>query len=128
MKFKPERWLAAAEDPVNNALPQAVTGGYQHLGTFGEGPRMCIGYRLAVLEIKTLLFTLIRDFHFDAVDRVSIRDPKTGQLTGEMMDVKVYSTFGAGLVQPRVRDGEKAGMGGIWLPVKIRPMEEDVTQ
>ena len=124
MNFNPERWLAAAEDAVNNALPQAVAGGFQHLGTFSEGPRMCIGYRLAVLEIKILLLTLIRAFCFDAVDRVvPVRCSKTGLPTGEMMDVKVHSIFAAGLMQPSVRDGEKTGMDGIWLPVVIRPVE-----
>jgi hypothetical protein len=42
------------------------------------------------------------------------------------MDVKVESTSGVGLVQPRIRGGEKAGMGGIWLPVKVRPVEEEL--
>src|ERR1700733_2609622 len=110
MIFKPERWLATAEDPP---LPRAVSGGYQHLGTFSEGPRMCLGYRLALLQLKTILLTLVRDFRFNAVDRVAVRDPKTGQRTGEMMDVKVISTFAA-LLQPHIKDGEKAGMGGIW--------------
>ena len=87
---------------------------------------MCIGYRLAILEIKAILLTLVRDLRFDSVDHVPVRDPKTGQPTGEMMDVKVESTSGVGLVQPRIRGGEKAGMGGIWLPVKVRPVEEEL--
>lgn len=123
MTFKPERWLAAAEDLGNSTLPRAVSGGYQHLGTFSEGPRMCLGYRLALLELKVILLTLVRDFRFDAVDHVAVRDPKTGQPTGEMMDVKVISTFAA-LLQPHIKDGEKAGMGGIWLPVRVRPVKD----
>jgi hypothetical protein len=84
---------------------------------------MCLGYRLALLEIKVILLALVRDFRFDAVDRVPVRDLKTGRPTGEMMDVKVVSTF-AGLLQPHIEDGEKAGMGGVWLPVRIRPVED----
>ena len=124
MTFKPERWLAPTADPLNSALPHAVTGGYQNMGTFSEGPRMCLGYRLAILEIKAILLALVRDFQFGAVDRVPVRDPATGRPTGETMDVKVESIFGAGLLQPRIKGGEKAGMGSIWLPVRIRLMED----
>lgn len=88
---------------------------------------MCIAYRLAVLEIKILPLTIIRDFCFDAVDRVvPVRHSKTGLPTGEMMDVKVHSIFAAELMQPSIRDGEKAGMDGTWLPVVIRRVEECV--
>jgi hypothetical protein len=61
---------------------------------------MCLGYRLALFEIKAILLALGRD-------------PRTGESTGEVvMDVKVVSTF-AGLLQPHIKDGEKAGMGGV---------------
>lgn len=83
---------------------------------------MCLGYRLALLEIKAILLTLVRDFQFDAVNHVPVRNPMTGQPTGEMMDVKIESTF-AGLLQPHIKDGEKAGMGGVWLPVRTRPVD-----
>jgi hypothetical protein len=41
-----------------------------------------------------------------------------------MLDVDVKSVLAAGLLQPRIKGGEKAGMGGIWLPVRIRPVED----
>jgi cytochrome P450 len=34
---------------------------------FGAGPRICIGMGFAMLEMTTILATLVRDFHFDTV-------------------------------------------------------------
>ncbi|KAI0363653.1 cytochrome P450 [Pilatotrama ljubarskyi] len=59
LEFKPERW----ENP-----PEAVSdipGAWGHLLTFGGGPRACIGYRFAVVEMKALVFTLIRAFEME---------------------------------------------------------------
>ena len=122
MTFKPERWLATAADPQNSALPRAVSGGFQNIGSFSEGPRMCLGYRLALLEVKAIILMLVRDFWFDAVDRVPVLDAKTKQPTGEMLEVEVKKTFSA-ILLPHIKNGEKAGMDGVWLPVRIRPLE-----
>ncbi|KAJ3785706.1 cytochrome P450 [Lentinula aff. detonsa] len=68
MQFKPERW--------ESKLPEAVTaipGVWGNMMTFLGGPHGCIGYRFAVLEMKVLLFTLIRAFEIDlAVPKESI--------------------------------------------------------
>lgn len=58
-EFKPERWTA---------IPQAATAipsVWSNISTFLSGPRACIGFRFAVIEMKALLFTLIRAFEFE---------------------------------------------------------------
>ncbi|KAK0480510.1 cytochrome P450 [Armillaria luteobubalina] len=57
--FKPSRWLEAMP---NDQLPRGPVGG---LASFLDGPRNCLGWRLAVLEFKVILALLIRDFSFE---------------------------------------------------------------
>ncbi|KAF9235971.1 cytochrome P450 [Melanogaster broomeanus] len=56
---RPERW-----DNVPEAVSD-IPGVWSHLLTFLGGPRRCIGYRFAVVEMKALLFTLVRAFEFE---------------------------------------------------------------
>ncbi|KAG8948992.1 hypothetical protein FRC03_000504 [Tulasnella sp. 419] len=58
-KFRPERWLDNDLPP-----PTSLTQGWNGLFSFLEGPRMCIGYRLAVHEFKVILSSLIKHFEF----------------------------------------------------------------
>ncbi|KAK7438408.1 hypothetical protein VKT23_018021 [Stygiomarasmius scandens] len=58
-EFKPERW----EKTPDSA--QEIPGVWKHLLTFIGGPRACIGWRFSVVEMKALLFTLVRAFEFD---------------------------------------------------------------
>ncbi|KAF8643360.1 hypothetical protein AX16_009088 [Volvariella volvacea WC 439] len=56
--FRPERWL----EPLP---PQDVlTKGWSNTLAFSDGPRNCIGYRLALCQFKVIIFTLIRRFEF----------------------------------------------------------------
>ncbi|KAF4615471.1 hypothetical protein D9613_003375 [Agrocybe pediades] len=58
-EFNPDRW---------DNLPEAVSsipGVWGNLMSFLGGPRSCIGYRFALVEMKALLFTLIRAFEID---------------------------------------------------------------
>ncbi|KZT70528.1 cytochrome P450 [Daedalea quercina L-15889] len=57
--FKPERWVQPPE------AIQAIPGVWGNMMTFLGGPRACIGYRFALVEMKALLFTLIRAFVFE---------------------------------------------------------------
>ncbi|KAF7353805.1 hypothetical protein MVEN_01066000 [Mycena venus] len=57
MEFVPERW----ESEISNALP----GVWGHMLSFLGGPRACIGYRFSLIEMKALLFTLVRAFTFE---------------------------------------------------------------
>ncbi|PPQ63339.1 hypothetical protein CVT24_006712 [Panaeolus cyanescens] len=57
-EFRPERW---------NKVPEGAThipGIWGNSYTFLGGPRACIGYRFAVVEMKAILFTLVRAFDF----------------------------------------------------------------
>ena len=59
---RPERW-------IDGALPETAAKGIEapwaHLATFLAGPRGCIGWRFALLEIKAFLFVLLRSLKFD---------------------------------------------------------------
>ncbi|KAH7910533.1 cytochrome P450 [Hygrophoropsis aurantiaca] len=57
-EFKPERWESPPESASN------IPGIWGHLLTFLGGPRACIGYRFSLIEMKALLFTLVRAFEF----------------------------------------------------------------
>ncbi|TDL23929.1 cytochrome P450 [Rickenella mellea] len=65
-EFKPERWLIPGAMPPRNELPR----GWSNLVAFSDGPRICIGYRLALFEFKVILATLIRTLEFHATDAV----------------------------------------------------------
>jgi cytochrome P450 len=54
-QFQPERWLTAPLEPRTGHPPQALM-------PFGGGPRVCPGRHLALLEIKTVMAMLGRNF------------------------------------------------------------------
>ncbi|QRV93490.1 cytochrome P450 family protein [Ceratobasidium sp. AG-Ba] len=59
--FRPERWL----DPKSQSFGDNKTPGvYSSIMTFGAGPRACLGFRFALLELKVVLSTLLRSFEF----------------------------------------------------------------
>ncbi|KAG8703779.1 hypothetical protein FRC08_002633 [Ceratobasidium sp. 394] len=73
MEFRPERW---------ENLPAAVKempGVWGNLMTFAHGSHACIGYRFAVIEIKALLYSLVRSIEFDIDPELEI-ESKTGIL------------------------------------------------
>ncbi|KII91538.1 hypothetical protein PLICRDRAFT_156698 [Plicaturopsis crispa FD-325 SS-3] len=57
-EFKPDRWDNLPETVKN--IPSI----WSHQLSFLAGPRACIGYRFSLIEIKALLFTLVRTFEF----------------------------------------------------------------
>ncbi|TBU24977.1 cytochrome P450 [Dichomitus squalens] len=59
LEFKPERWDNPPEAIAN------MPGIWGHLLTFLAGPHACIGYRFSLVELKALIFTLIRNFEFE---------------------------------------------------------------
>ncbi|KAJ6457452.1 cytochrome P450 [Mycena vitilis] len=69
MEFIPERW----ESEISNALP----GVWGHMLSFLGGPRACIGYRFSLVEMKALLFTLVRAFEFELAVPVADIGKKT---------------------------------------------------
>ncbi|KAJ7447527.1 cytochrome P450 [Mycena galericulata] len=58
-EWKPDRW-ANIPDAVT-----AIPGVWANLLTFFAGPHNCIGFRFAVLELKVLLFTVVRAFEIE---------------------------------------------------------------
>ncbi|KAK0449598.1 cytochrome P450 [Desarmillaria tabescens] len=60
-EFVPERWMAPDGVPPSKELPH---GPWSNLSTFSDGPRMCIGWRLAVMQVKTFLAVMVRTFEF----------------------------------------------------------------
>ncbi|KAF7364386.1 hypothetical protein MSAN_01099300 [Mycena sanguinolenta] len=71
-EFRPERW-EKVPDSVS-----AIPGVWANLLTFFAGPHNCIGFRFSLVEIKALLFTLVRAFEFEeatakgAIGRVTV--------------------------------------------------------
>jgi len=94
--FRPERWLE------ENGLParSLMQNGWSNTMSFSEGPRICIGYRLAVLEMKSIVAMLIHNF--------TLHD------TPARIETKVSTTL-----QTRVvgREGE-----GAQLPLRVKPV------
>ncbi|KAI0349610.1 cytochrome P450 [Trametes cingulata] len=57
-EFRPERWMH---------LPEAVSnipGIWSHLLSFLGGAHACIGYRFSIVEMKALLYVLVRAFEY----------------------------------------------------------------
>ncbi|TDL26294.1 cytochrome P450 [Rickenella mellea] len=63
-EFKPERWLTPNVMRQSNELPH----GWSNMTTFIDGPRRCIGYRVAVFEFKVILATLLRSLEFHSTE------------------------------------------------------------
>ncbi|KAI0075643.1 cytochrome P450 [Panus rudis PR-1116 ss-1] len=58
-EFRPERW----EKPP--AEITEIPGVWGHMMTFLGGPRACIGFRFSLIEMKAIIFTLLRSFEFE---------------------------------------------------------------
>ncbi|PBK80614.1 cytochrome P450 [Armillaria gallica] len=75
-EFKPERWLLSGGVPSADQLPH---GPYGNIASFLDGPRSCIGWRLALLEFKIMISLLIRDFEL-----ISTPDDVKGYISGTL--------------------------------------------
>ncbi|KAJ7472542.1 cytochrome P450 [Mycena latifolia] len=60
-EFRPERWDPDLFPEAASAIP----GVWGNLLTFLAGPHNCIGFRFSIVEMKALLFALIRAFEFE---------------------------------------------------------------
>ncbi|KAG8864747.1 hypothetical protein FRB96_003332 [Tulasnella sp. 330] len=75
-EFKPERWLSTlpgndgGDESTVHSLPppSGSTRGWSGLFSFIEGPRLCIGLRLALFQYKVMLADLIKNFEFLPVE------------------------------------------------------------
>mmetsp|Transcript_16231 Transcript_16231/g.15572 ORF Transcript_16231/g.15572 Transcript_16231/m.15572 type:complete len:355 (+) Transcript_16231:85-1149(+) len=61
--YSPERWLAEAVES-RKGTPSEILDHRLLATPFSFGPRMCLGGRLAELEIKTLFARLVQDWEF----------------------------------------------------------------
>ncbi|CAK5271744.1 unnamed protein product [Mycena citricolor] len=93
-QFRPSRWLKG-----ENYQAQTL-GAYANLFTFWGGARMCLGWRLAVLEMQVMIFELLRRFTFSVSPEAEVK-----VLMGQIL-VPVYKN----------KDGKR--MKGIPLMVK----------
>ncbi|KAI0677750.1 cytochrome P450 [Trametes maxima] len=98
-EFKPERWEHPPAEASN--LP----GIWAHILTFLGGPRACIATRFSVIELKSFLFSLVREFEFE--------------LAVPAADIVPVGTL---IQRPNVRSELDKG---AQLPLLIRPYARD---
>ncbi|KZV66201.1 cytochrome P450 [Peniophora sp. CONT] len=60
-QWRPERWQEPLPDSV---LTTKIPGVWGATMTFGAGPKGCIGFSFSVLEMKSILATLLTSFRF----------------------------------------------------------------
>ncbi|KAI0779889.1 cytochrome P450 [Fomes fomentarius] len=94
-EFNPDRW-----DNPPEAI-KAIPGVWGHLLTFLGGPHACIGYRFSLVEMKALVYTLVRNFEFEFAVPAE--------------DIKASGTF---IQRPALRSEPEKG---AQLPLLIRP-------
>ncbi|KAG2099809.1 cytochrome P450 [Suillus discolor] len=97
-EFKPDRWLT--EDGIGGKAKEVQ--GHRHLLTFVDGPRTCLGKDFAIMEFKTVLSVLVKNFVFE-------------MRNGPNTPVEVVRGI---LPRPRV-----VGEGGIGVPLRVRRYE-----
>nr|ASN66820.1 Cyp5139R1 [Phaffia rhodozyma] len=96
--FRPERWMGENFSDAAKEVP----GVWTHMSTFISGPRSCVGYRFALVEIKAVLFVLLRSFVFAHCD------PRPNF-------IKKLSFL---IVRPRIKGEESFG---AQLPMMVTP-------
>ncbi|KAG8933004.1 hypothetical protein FRC00_013745, partial [Tulasnella sp. 408] len=69
----PERWLEGNTHPRSSEIP----GVFSSILTFLGGPRACIGYRFALVEMKILIFALLRNIAVELPNPVSEIEKKS---------------------------------------------------
>ncbi|RPD65435.1 cytochrome P450 [Lentinus tigrinus ALCF2SS1-7] len=90
--WRPSRWL----EPLPREVEEAhIPGVYSHLMTFIGGSRACIGFKLAQVEIKTVLFVLLQQFRFETTGKpiswnfAAVQYPSVGPEGEPEMPLKV---------------------------------------
>lgn len=93
-EFKPERW-----ESIPDAV-QTIPGVWANMMSFLGGAHSCIGFRFSVVEMKALVFALVRSFEFELA-------VPAGQLTAKTIGVQ----------RPAVRGEQNQG---CQLPLLIK--------
>ncbi|KAH9066231.1 cytochrome P450 [Lactarius vividus] len=97
-EFRPERFLDIGKSNRSNI------GVFGNLLTFSSGASGCIGWRLAVLEMQTIIVTLLENFEFSL-------PPQTEK-------TRIYRKR-FGLMAPVVK-----GRTGAWMGLVVKSLEE----
>jgi len=63
-EYNPDRYTRSHSKEQQEAL-NSVPGVWGNMLTFLGGTRNCIGYRFALVEIKAMMFVLLRSFTFE---------------------------------------------------------------
>jgi cytochrome P450 len=78
LEFRPERWLQK-ETPQQNGTANKAVVATPFYG-FGEGPRMCVGKRLAIMQEKMAMVQVFRTFRLHPVDEINQKVGRSGSL------------------------------------------------
>ncbi|KAG8859522.1 hypothetical protein FRB96_004406 [Tulasnella sp. 330] len=100
-EWKPERWISCKGSSAIGSppSPRNVSHGWNGMMSFLEGPRTCIGLRLALFECKIIISELIKAFEF-------------------LPDAKVENLSSATtLTTPHIMGN---GQDGMQIPVRVR--------
>ncbi|KAJ6568677.1 cytochrome P450 [Mycena capillaripes] len=95
-QFIPERWERSP------SISTSIPGLWSQMLTFLGGPRACIGYRFSLVELKALLFTLVRGLEFE----LAVPAAEIGRVSMALVQ------------QPIVRRDRAAG---AQMPLLIKP-------
>ncbi|KAG8752632.1 cytochrome P450-dit2 [Ceratobasidium sp. 423] len=63
-EFLPERWIGSKFNEVTQPGSH-LPGVYSSMMAFGAGPRACIGFKFAIMEIKVMIAELVKGFKFE---------------------------------------------------------------
>ncbi|KAJ7896534.1 cytochrome P450 [Mycena leptocephala] len=96
-QFIPERWERSP------AISTSIPGLWSSMLTFLGGPRACIGFRFSLVELKALLFTLVRSLEFE----LAVPAADIGRLSMTVVQ------------QPMVRSDPGAGSQ---MPILVKPL------
>ncbi|QRW26064.1 cytochrome P450 family protein [Rhizoctonia solani] len=96
-EFRPDRWLKPLLESVSDARMPSV---YSSIMTFSGGLRSCPGMKFALLEMKTILSTLISNFNFD--------------LSEEQIKWKA-----AGVIKPHIQYPDSTTSKEPMMPMKV---------
>ncbi|KAG0457848.1 hypothetical protein HPP92_023005 [Vanilla planifolia] len=77
LEFKPERWLQGGVFSPANLFKYPV---------FQAGLRVCIGKEMAIMEMKTVIASVIRDFDIEVIEGDGYRPRFAAGLTGSLAD------------------------------------------
>ncbi|KAI3609923.1 cytochrome p450 [Moniliophthora roreri] len=94
-KWNPARFL---EPSTRSSVTVGMTS---NLLTFSGGPKGCIGWRFALMELHTLLASLLEQFRFDVPEGVEIKDKLTVLIIPTVVGSEVVEAKLPLLVQSR---------------------------